>query len=139
MAPHLLHEPTRNGTAGLPLDRWCGSPMAPEPFLRLAIPIVSVLGELHSRNVVHKNLTPRSILVNPKTREVTIAGPTSKPDRPDGPFFPPSRHRSSKMFAYMSPEQTGRMNQAIDHRTDLYSLGCDLLPDAHGDAPVRGR
>lgn len=26
-------------------------------------------------------------------------------------------------LAYMSPEQTGRMNRALDYRTDFYSLG----------------
>ncbi len=26
-------------------------------------------------------------------------------------------------FAYMSPEQTGRINRSVDHRTDFYSLG----------------
>ncbi len=26
-------------------------------------------------------------------------------------------------LAYISPEQTGRMNRSVDHRTDLYALG----------------
>jgi serine/threonine protein kinase len=30
-------------------------------------------------------------------------------------------------LAYMSPEQTGRMNRALDYRTDFYSLGSDFL------------
>ena len=29
-------------------------------------------------------------------------------------------------LAYISPEQTGRMNRVIDYRTDLYSLGVTL-------------
>ena len=33
-------------------------------------------------------------------------------------------------LAYMSPEQTGRMNRSLDYRTDFYSLGVDLLRDA---------
>jgi serine/threonine protein kinase len=29
-------------------------------------------------------------------------------------------------LAYISPEQTGRMNRQVDYRTDLYSLGVTL-------------
>ena len=44
-------------------------------------------------------------------------------------------------LAYISPEQTGRMNRQVDYRTDLYSLGVTLyelftgqLPFGSGDA-----
>ena len=36
---------------------------------------------------------------------------------------------------YMSPEQTGRMNRALDYRTDLYLLGITLYELLLGKPP----
>ena len=36
----------------------------------------------------------------------------------------------------MAPEQTGRMNRAIDHRSDLYSLGVTFYQMLTGSAAV---
>ena len=135
MASHSVQGQARNGAVGRPLDRLCGSPMAPEPFLRLAIPITSALSDLHNRNIIHKNLTPHRILIDPKTREVTIVAPPPKSDPHHGSFFPPTGHRGAKMFAYMSPEQTGRMNRVVDHRTDFYSLGVTFYLMLTGTLP----
>ncbi|HRI52534.1 MAG TPA: AAA family ATPase [Pseudomonadota bacterium] len=41
-------------------------------------------------------------------------------------------------LAYLSPEQTGRMNRAIDARTDLYSLGVTLYELLGGALPFSG-
>src|SRR6202035_3881093 len=38
-------------------------------------------------------------------------------------------------LAYMSPEQTGRMNRSIDSRCDLYSLGVTLYQMLTGTLP----
>src|SRR4028118_775436 len=38
-------------------------------------------------------------------------------------------------LAYMSPEQTGRMNRVIDYRTDFYSLGVTFYEILAGQLP----
>lgn len=38
-------------------------------------------------------------------------------------------------MAYISPEQTGRMNRAIDYRTDFYSLGATFYELLTGKLP----
>ena len=38
-------------------------------------------------------------------------------------------------FAYMAPEQTGRMNRSIDVRSDLYSLGVTFYELLTGGLP----
>jgi serine/threonine protein kinase len=38
-------------------------------------------------------------------------------------------------LAYMAPEQTGRMNQSIDSRSDLYSFGVILYEMLTGELP----
>ncbi|MEE4527103.1 protein kinase domain-containing protein, partial [Klebsiella pneumoniae] len=38
-------------------------------------------------------------------------------------------------LAYMAPEQTGRMNRSVDHRSDLYSLGVTFYQMLTGQLP----
>ena len=44
-------------------------------------------------------------------------------------------HVIENKLAYISPEQTGRMNRSVDYRTDLYSLGIVLYEMATGHVP----
>ncbi|MGB5967993.1 MAG: AAA family ATPase, partial [Spirulinaceae cyanobacterium] len=92
-------------------------------FLQIAIQTAQILEEIHSANIIHKDINPSNILLNPETGQVKIIDfglstvfakekPLIKnPDVLEG------------TLAYMSPEQTGRMNRSLDYRTDLYSLG----------------
>jgi len=41
--------------------------------------------------------------------------------------------------AYISPEQTGRTNRPVDHRTDLYSLGVVFFEALTGALPFQSR
>jgi len=106
-----------------------------EDFLVLAIQIVTILDEVHRHHIIHKDLNPSNIVLNPITQKVKIIdfGIATILSQ-ETPTF-----RSSNLLegtlAYMSPEQTGRMNRAMDYRTDFYSLGatlyyllCDRLP-----------
>ncbi|MSP59687.1 MAG: GAF domain-containing protein [Myxococcales bacterium] len=104
-----------------------------------AIPIAGqlakALGELHRHQIVHKNIEPSNVFVNQGTGEVKI-----------GHFDLASRlswesptltafDRLEGTLAYISPEQTGRMNRGIDYRTDLYSLGVTLYELLVGRVP----
>ncbi len=42
-------------------------------------------------------------------------------------------------LAYLSPEQTGRMNRAVDYRTDFYSLGVTFYELLTGALPFQAR
>ena len=108
---------------GEPLDQLLGAPMEVGRFLRVAIGIAMALGRLHVRGLVHKDVKPGNILVNSATGEVRLTGfgIASRLARQRQASEPPDV--LSGTFAYMAPEQTGRMNRSIDSRSDLYALG----------------
>ena len=54
----------------------------------------------------------------------------------ESPLSPPSGLEGT--LAYISPEQTGRMNRAVDYRTDFYSLGIALYELLTGRLPFPG-
>ncbi len=106
-----------------------------ESLINLAIRLTQILAELHQRDVVHRNINPRSILLNPATGEVWLAD-LSLAVRTVGEIQGtlPS-HLLRSVLAYVSPEQTGRMNRPIDYRTDFYSLGVTLYELLTGRLP----
>ncbi|HSD21410.1 MAG TPA: AAA family ATPase [Anaeromyxobacter sp.] len=125
---------------GRSLDRVIAAPMATDTFLDLAVRIAGAVAELHRHGVIHRDLKPENILVDPSTLEVKLAdlGLATRLPREQQAARPPPLIEGS--LPYMSPEQTGRMNRAVDSRTDLYSLGVTFyqmltgrLPFAAGD------
>jgi predicted ATPase/GAF domain-containing protein len=92
-------------------------------FFKLALPLTSLLGELHRRGIIHQNLNPRSILLDPATGAVWLSD-FSCAVRGTGEtatHWPPQLLRSS--LPYLAPEQTGRMQCPTDYRADFYALG----------------
>ena len=108
---------------GEPLDRLVTAPLSVEDFLPLAVSVAAAVGDIHSRGLIHKDLNPGSILFDPKTRRVKVAnfGAASRVAREQTAAGPERLLEES--LPYVSPEQTGRMNRAVDSRSDLYSLG----------------
>lgn len=92
-------------------------------FLNIGIKLSQTVGELHQNNVIHKDINPTNIIVNLRT------GRTQLIDFSVSSFLPfenPKINHPGLLegtLAYMSPEQTGRMNRAVDYRADFYSLG----------------
>jgi predicted ATPase/signal transduction histidine kinase/tRNA A-37 threonylcarbamoyl transferase component Bud32 len=104
-------------------------------FLSLACQLADLLHKLHQNHVIHKNIKPHNILINPQSEKIQLIdfslatclskeNPTiSNPNLLEG------------TLAYMSPEQTGRMNRSLDYRTDFYSLGITFYEMLTGQLP----
>ncbi|HAX79066.1 MAG TPA: serine/threonine protein kinase [Cyanobacteria bacterium UBA11372] len=92
-------------------------------FLHIAIQIVQTLEGLYHNRVIHKDIKPQNILINPQTKEVKLIdfSISSLLPRENQEITNPNMLEGT--LAYISPEQTGRMNRGIDYRTDFYSLG----------------
>ena len=94
-----------------------------QKFLSIAIKITESLGRIHAAHIIHKDLNPANIVYNRETEELKIIdfGISTVLTRENPTLKNPSVLEGT--LAYMSPEQTGRMNRYLDYRTDFYSLG----------------
>lgn len=111
---------------GISLDRWLPQRqqrLTVGEFLPLALKIVDALGQLHSQKIIHKDINPANIVFNPETGVLKLIdlGISTQLSRENPILEPPNALEGTP--AYLSPEQTGRMNRVLDYRTDFYSLG----------------
>jgi len=106
-----------------------GHCLTPGECLRIAIQLSGALAVLHERGRIHSAIRPGSIHYDAKTGEAHLEASES-----DVVTGEPGR-LSMDDLAYISPEQTGRMNCAIDYRTDFYSLGVLLYRMLTGRLP----
>jgi len=102
--------------------------------LRIVMATASILGALHRLGVVHGDITSENILVEPGHATIKLRGLgfATREGRERG--APRSSHIGASL-AYASPEQTGRLDQGVDHRSDLYSLGVVLYEALTGKLP----
>lgn len=125
---------------GESLEQWMRQqssfcPMSLPTFLRLAIALTDILGSIHANNIIHKDINPGNIVFNPDTGVVKIIdfGIATQFSRTNPTFK--SHYSLEGTLAYLSPEQTGRMNRLLDYRTDFYSLGVTFYQLLTGQLP----
>ncbi|MES2207088.1 MAG: AAA family ATPase [Pseudomonadota bacterium] len=117
------------------LDKLLGMPMDLTQFLHIAIELAAALGKIHINHLIHRDIKPANVFVDTKSRQLWITG--------FGMASLSQRERQTAeasdvitgTFAYMSPEQTGRMNRSVDLRSDLYSLGVTFYQMLTGVLP----
>jgi diguanylate cyclase (GGDEF)-like protein len=107
--------------------------------LALATRLAHTLGEIHQHYVIHKDVTLANIVWNPGTDALRFIdfGIASQLSQERHEFQ--SVNQLECTLAYVSPEQTGRVNRALDHRSDLYSLGVCLYQLFTGTLPFVSR
>lgn len=98
-------------------------PFSLSEFLTLSLKITEALGKIHYQNIIHKDINPSNIVFNPQTGQLKLIdfGLSSILSQENPTLKSPNTLEGT--LAYLSPEQTGRMNRNIDYRTDFYSLG----------------
>ncbi|MBV8641947.1 MAG: protein kinase, partial [Verrucomicrobia bacterium] len=127
---------------GEPLDVVLRRPLELRQTLRLAIGVAGALAKVHAAGLIHKDVKPANLLVEPASGQAWLMGfgIASRLPQERQPAESP-REVFAGTLAYMAPEQTGRMNRSIDSRSDLYAFGVTLyemltgvLPFTAGDA-----
>jgi predicted ATPase/GAF domain-containing protein len=114
-----------------------GQSLTVEQFFPIALQVTDILQPLHQQRVIHKDIKPANILIQPETLDIKLIDfsiasllprETQEIQNPNG---------LEGTLAYLSPEQTGRMNRGIDYRSDFYSLGVTFFELLTGQLPFQ--
>ena len=125
---------------GISLKQWMEQGETPPDlidFLQVAIEISNTLDILSRHRIIHKDIKPANILINPQTKQVKLIdfSIASLLPRETQTLMNPNVLEGT--LGYLSPEQTGRMNRGIDYRTDFYSLGVTFYELLAGELPFQ--
>ena len=104
-------------------------------LLSILLQITDILHYLYQNRVIHKDIKPANILINPETKQVKLIdfSIASLLTQEIQEIKNPNCLEGS--LPYISPEQTGRMNRGIDYRSDYYSLGVTFYELLTGRLP----
>jgi serine/threonine protein kinase len=120
---------------GLPLDVYMSRhPMNRAHKLRLYSKICAGVAHAHARGVIHRDLKPSNILVDahgePRVLDFGLAT-TLTMLTADGEVM----HEFVGTLAYSAPEQIAGLDENVDERADVYSLGIILYQLITGVRP----
>lgn len=107
----------------------------------IAWKVAAALHHAHHRGVIHRDIKPSNIFLvdddQPKLIDFGIArAPNRLADRLSPQYEPFTMVRDNELLGtphYMSPEQAA--GKAVDHRTDIYSLGAVMYEMLTGRTP----
>jgi PAS domain S-box-containing protein len=104
-------------------------------ILEIGIQLANTLQSLSQKRIIHKDIKPANILIHPSTKQVKLIDFSIASLLPRETQELVNPHVLEGTLAYLSPEQTGRMNRGIDYRSDFYALGVTLYELLTGQLP----
>ncbi|CAN5469281.1 AAA family ATPase [soil metagenome] len=128
----------KENVSGVPLDQLLvlgGMDIA--DVLTIAVQLADGLDAVHSAKVMHKDVKPENIIVVPATLHTYLTDFDLASELLIENADVTELGELQGSLPYLSPEQTGRMNRAVDYRTDFYSLGVVLYEMLTGVRPFQ--
>ena len=123
--------------AGEPFDAFLNQHALDVPAcLRLGSSLARILAGLHAARLIHRDIRPVNFMLDAQHHQLCLLDLSLAIVDTHNVTVP--AHELPGDWAYVSPEQTGRMNRPVDYRTDFYSLGIMLYRMLTGQLPYHG-
>ncbi|CAN5159060.1 hypothetical protein BH10CYA1_BH10CYA1_31350 [soil metagenome] len=119
-------------------------PLTPERAIEIFVQICEALNHAHERGIIHRDLKPSNVMLTTDKNgfdlvKVVDFGIAKLLTSDDG-LTMNNLTQTGEVFGsplYMSPEQCS--GKKLDHRSDIYSLGCLMYEALIGEAPIIGK
>jgi serine/threonine protein kinase len=113
--------------------------LKPADAIAIFVQIVGAMEHAHSKGILHRDLKPSNVMLanspTPNCVKIVDFGIAKFVSGAE------SQHltQTGELFGspyYMSPEQT--VGKAVDHRADIYAVGCIMYEALAGEVPIAG-
>ena len=131
---------------GEPLSKViAGRPLNPRRAIQFAAQVADALADAHAAQIVHRDIRPDNIVITPKGNAKvldfglalwTAGGAAREQAAQAAATLATGAGSTLGTLAYMSPEQA--RGEALDERTDIFSLGVTLYEMLTGSRPFQG-
>lgn len=102
--------------------------------LKISVKLAEILQHLHEKGIVHHDIRPANFCIVISKLDIILFD-FSYASYPFSPSIQKNLENQKQFYSYTSPEQTGRISNEVDIRSDLYSLGIIMYELLAGSLP----